>query len=195
MAREILFKAKRADTKEWVEGYPVFDFADCSLKRRGKCACEHNGELLCFYGWIDELHEYGEIEVIPETVCQYTGLNDGTKWEELSEEEKEKFLSKRNHKEDRLNIKEDWNGRKIFEGDIVSVSHSRIKKEEDDTTFMPEYEEYSRNYTVEFVNKGGHCGYRCRNKSIHFTLTQNTIYNHNIDVIGNLWDNTELLNQ
>lgn len=89
----------------------------------------------------------------------------------------------------------DKNGRKIFEGDIVSCSHNKIKKEEDSTVFMPEYEEYTRNYAVEFVNKGGHCGYRCRNKSIHFTLTSNTIYNHNVCVIGNLWDNPELLNQ
>lgn len=76
MGREILFKAQRADTKEWVDGYPVFDFANCGLKRSRKCVCEHNGELLFFYGWIDELHEYGEIEVIPETICQYTGLTD-----------------------------------------------------------------------------------------------------------------------
>lgn len=74
--REILFRAKRADNGEWICGFPIFDFADCSLKRSGKCVCEHNGELLCFYGWIDELHEYDEIEVIPETVCQYTGLTD-----------------------------------------------------------------------------------------------------------------------
>lgn len=89
----------------------------------------------------------------------------------------------------------DKNGGKIFEGDILSCSHSRIKKGEDEQSFMPEYEEYSRNYAVEFVNKGGHCGYRCRNKSIHFALTSNTIYNHNVKVMGNLWDNPELLNQ
>lgn len=79
MNREILFRAQQADTKEWVYGYPVFDFADCNLKRNGKCACEHSGELMCFYGWIDELHEYGEIDVIPETICQYTGFSDCNK--------------------------------------------------------------------------------------------------------------------
>lgn len=190
MGREILFKAQRADTKEWVEGYPVFDFANCSLKRRGKCACKHSGQLLCFYGWIDELHEYGEIEVIPETVCQYTGLNDGTKWEELSEEEKEKFLSKRNHKEDRMNAKEDWNGRKIFEGDIVKgVAYS--------TDFV--------GYIV-WIDAIAGFGVRYFNKHREPTAWENSSILKAIqrwkqpnefqaEVIGNIFDNPELLNQ
>lgn len=58
---------------------------------------------------------------------------------------------------------------------------------------MPDIIEYTRNYAVEFVNKGGHCGYRCRNKSIHFSISGNTVYNHKIVVIGNVFDNPELL--
>ncbi len=73
--REILFKAKRLDG-EWVEGYPVYDRADCTLKRQGKCQCDHDGSLITFFGWIDNLHEYNEVEVDPSTVCQYTGLTD-----------------------------------------------------------------------------------------------------------------------
>ena len=73
--REILFKAKRLDG-EWVEGYPVYDRADCTLKRQGKCQCAHDGSLITFFGWIDNLHEYDEVEVDPSTVCQYTGLTD-----------------------------------------------------------------------------------------------------------------------
>lgn len=46
--REILFKAKRLDG-EWVEGYPVYDRADCTLKRRGKCQCIHDGSLIAFF--------------------------------------------------------------------------------------------------------------------------------------------------
>lgn len=180
-----MFRAQRADTKEWVEGYIA------RVHRRNE-----KGEIESyFFNALDELGWSYECIVSAETVCQYAGLNDSTKWEELSEDEKEKFLSERNHKEDRLNTKEDWNGRRIFEGDVLSCSHSRLKEGEDERDFMPEYEEYTRNYAVEFVNKGGHCGYRCRNKSIHFTLTQNTVYNHDINVIGNLWDNPELLNQ
>lgn len=59
----------------------------------------------------------------------------------------------------------------------------------DNTVFMPDIIEYTRNYAIEFVNKGGHCGYRCRNKSIHFAISGNTVYNHKIVVIGNVFDN------
>lgn len=78
--REILFKAKRLDG-EWVEGYPVYDRADCTLKRQGKCQCAHDGSLIAFFGWIDNLHEYDEINVDPSTICEYTGMTDknGTK--------------------------------------------------------------------------------------------------------------------
>jgi hypothetical protein len=35
--REVLFKAKRLDG-EWVEGYPVYDRADCTLKSKGNAS-------------------------------------------------------------------------------------------------------------------------------------------------------------
>lgn len=79
--REILFKGKSLLSGEWVEGYPVYDRANCALKRQGKCQCAHDGGLITFFGWIDNLHEYDEVEVDPSTVCQYTGMTDknGTK--------------------------------------------------------------------------------------------------------------------
>ena len=68
--REILFKAKRKDNSEWVEGYllqnnlivPAGQFFNF---------CKHNDRNIitsdsCFVFF----------EVIPETVGQYTGLND-----------------------------------------------------------------------------------------------------------------------
>lgn len=58
--REILFKAKRMDNGEWVEGslivYPDGDSYIC-------CDCDEP----------DTLNKY---KVDPETVCQYTGLTD-----------------------------------------------------------------------------------------------------------------------
>lgn len=87
----------------------------------------------------------------------------------------------------------DINKNKIWENDIVLVEHSKLDKESDNTVFIPDIIEYTRNYAVEFVNKGGHCGYRCRNKSIHFAISGNTVYNHKIAVIGNIFDNPELL--
>jgi uncharacterized phage protein (TIGR01671 family) len=56
--REILFKAQRLDNKEWVYGYFYKGFI------KGK-----------FY--IIEIKSGGdEIEIIPETVCQFTGVLD-----------------------------------------------------------------------------------------------------------------------
>ena len=63
MEREILFKGKRLDNGEWVEGdgihYPK----------------SHNWKGTC---WIDGMQERANdwVQVDPETVCQYTGLKD-----------------------------------------------------------------------------------------------------------------------
>ncbi len=171
MNREILFRAQRADTKEWVEGYIA------RVHRRNE-----KGEIESyFFNALDELGWSYECVVSAKTVCQYTGLNDSTKWEELSEGEKEKFLSERNHKEDRLSTKEDWNGREIFEGDIVKTSQYGI----DDGS--------SHNYTgfdtfsVEFSD-GGFC---LKNKWRRFNLRPQ----RDFEVIGNIFDTPELLNQ
>ena len=59
--REILFRAKRKDNGEWVEGYllrysPIFEELTYILPIPAVCV--------------------NEVEVDPETVCQYTGLED-----------------------------------------------------------------------------------------------------------------------
>ena len=60
MNREILFKAKRKDNGEWVEGLPGYDI---------------NGK-------ITEIEVYKKVfdcriyEIDPSTLCQYTGLTD-----------------------------------------------------------------------------------------------------------------------
>lgn len=67
--REILFRAKRIDNGEWVEGYFV----------KGKWYLDEKEKYailpidLCFYPHC-EINEW--IEIDPETLCQYTGLTD-----------------------------------------------------------------------------------------------------------------------
>lgn len=56
--REILFKAKRTDNGEWVQGY-LFKIWD---------------EAYILWGMINDVPDM--IEVDPETLCQYTGLTD-----------------------------------------------------------------------------------------------------------------------
>lgn len=68
--REILFKAKRVDNAEWVEGYYVKKY-DLSDKRH-----------LILY--VDNYVRWECVEIDPETLCQFTGLCDknGSKiWE------------------------------------------------------------------------------------------------------------------
>lgn len=62
--REILFKAKRKDTGEWVYGYLVIDKIGCSDNETGKDIyyIAGNSDMYC--------------EVISETICEYTGLKD-----------------------------------------------------------------------------------------------------------------------
>ena len=64
--REILFKAKRIDNGEWVEGTPIFDYRDEQWRiimeldySTGTCITSDRAP-----------------RVIAKTICQYTGLTD-----------------------------------------------------------------------------------------------------------------------
>lgn len=69
--REILFRAKRIDNGEWVNGYYVYDYA-------------HNAhfifknQLVCPNCINDRRVDYSvcDYEINTETLCQYTGLKD-----------------------------------------------------------------------------------------------------------------------
>lgn len=71
----------------------------------------------------------------------------------------------------------DKNSELIWENDIVSFAH----------------ENYTRNYAIEFKNTFHNYGLRFRNKSIHFRCTQVTLCMHDCEVLGNIFDNPELL--
>lgn len=62
--REIIFKAKRTDTGEWVEGYPFPSIVGKSLNRMTVFEPFPGGTVVNTY------------DVDPETVGQYTGLTD-----------------------------------------------------------------------------------------------------------------------
>ena len=104
------------------------------------------------------------IEIDPGTICRYIRMND-------------------------------INGKKIWENDIVSCEHEKYPDDNSLEVYplFPDPIKYKRNYTVEFINTGSNYGYRLRNRSIHFMLTGNVIYNHNVKVIENIFDHPELL--
>ena len=71
MNREILFKAKRKDNGEWVEGYYVYDYA-------------HNthyifANMIAIPNGVHDRRENFSLEyyeIDPDTFCQFTGLAD-----------------------------------------------------------------------------------------------------------------------
>lgn len=62
--REILFKAKLTDTKEWVEGYPFPPEPGGKLNR------------MIIFEDIPGGSTMSVVEIDPETLCQFTGLED-----------------------------------------------------------------------------------------------------------------------
>lgn len=62
--REILFKAKRTDTKEWVEGYPFPSEPGEKLNR------------MIIFEDIQGGSTMATVEIDPETLCQFTGKTD-----------------------------------------------------------------------------------------------------------------------
>lgn len=91
----------------------------------------------------------------------------------------------------------DKNGRKIWENDIVAFKHEKFVFDDGlepwERTCLPNKKEYRRNYVVEFCNTPTNYGLRFRNGSIWFMVHRMTVVMHDVEVIGNVFDNPELL--
>lgn len=150
MNREILFRGKRVDNGEWIEGnlltYPSGD------ARIAVTVSGHKNPAI-----------YGSLEfVTPETVGQYTGLMDR-------------------------------NGKKIFEGDIAK--YNTIAANERTVYGIIKYRS-----TYEQYRSHNPCGYIIdwqKNNSTGRTLREDLPFwcdsMSNMEVIGNIHDNPELL--
>lgn len=138
MSREILSKAKRTDTGEWVEGYFVMLFTNTGKK------------YYIYTGVIDTTGLYPvecRYEVSPETICRYTGL-------------------------------EDMNGKKIWENDICIIVSSDI--DEEDGYFVIHWDDDATRFVLDGDG---------------FTVDFDNFYGYECEIVGNIFDNPELMEQ
>ena len=142
--REILFRGKRLDNGEWVEGW-----------YQPETTIKHwNGIQETVGVTIAYKVEDGFLEdtlVDPPTVGQYTGLNDK-------------------------------HGKRIFEGDIVAQNWYDYDEPRDDSFGKVVFCEYDCSFSVMDVNKDG-----------FMPLGRCGSYHWEVEVIGNVHDNPELL--
>ena len=172
--QEILFRGKNNDGK-WVCGAYFHKTLFYSEK-----VDEH---LIIEYGEFD-YDRYYAFEVIPATVGQYTGLTDknGTKIFEGD-------ILKGRHDWHNFNTSFGNDEQDFLEQNIRGAYGKYINKEVSDV-FGQRYH-YFRNYAVEYYAPNG--GYRVRNGGCFHALTRNYIISRDLEVIGNIHDNPELL--
>ena len=138
--REILFRGKRLDNGEWVEGFYFIDERDIE-----------DGVIWRDVPQIQQRYgdHYDYFDVDPLTIGQFTGLTDK-------------------------------NGKKIFEGDICTRSPYG----------MPSYK---TTFSVHYHNL--HCAFIIADDDGRVKTWLHEITNtHDVEVIGNIHDNPELLN-
>lgn len=78
MNREILFKAKRIDNGEWVEGYYIYHIKRTLCPFGDKLSPEDVQHVITCDGFSDWNMPRDTVyyDIDPNTLCQYTGLND-----------------------------------------------------------------------------------------------------------------------
>jgi uncharacterized phage protein (TIGR01671 family) len=130
MNREILFRGKRISDEKWVYGY-VFRLSE---------------KLNPFIMLINQGGECYEVN--PQTICQYTGLQDD-------------------------------NGTKIFENDIVKVGYTDNEAQAEEISQVI----WNKHGYYPWLNE-----FNCDGCDLFCEV-------FNIDVIGNIYDNPELLKE
>lgn len=133
MNNRYIFRGKRKDNGEWIEGYYVCNGEHCYI---------FSGKL----GIINKSFDWERYEVIPETVEQCSGVSDK-------------------------------NGKWIFEGDIVKDKESGLFGKVIFTTAADGFDGMT-GFMVDDVDDG---------------LQNYNGFWHLVEVIGNIYDNPELL--
>lgn len=142
MSRGILFKAKRIDNGEWVEGYYVKTRLGTDIKP---------SDVIFVPFKINRNEEWGWIKIDPETLCQYTGLTDK-------------------------------NGKKIWENDIV-----KCKK-----YICGNFGDYCIEVGYVEMKHGAFGLHRIKNDA-YYRPFKDWLEDYEYEVVGNIFDNPELL--
>ena len=146
--REILFRGKRLQGGDWVEGYFFKSDINKRARESGKATLIFTPDCDTFIT-VPECHN--SFMVVSDTVGQYTGLKDK-------------------------------NGKRIFEGDIVAQNWYDYDEPKDDSFGKVVFCEYDCSFSVIDVNKDG-----------FIPLGRCGSYHWEVEVIGNVTDNHELL--
>jgi len=192
--RDILCKAKRTDNSEWVEGFFVNANKEYGRGERTAEIITMVADRIC-----SGEYSYTEAFVVDEnTISQYTGLNDGTTWNDLTQKEKQAFYnsicSKNNETIKHQNIgdvKHLWAGKMIWENDIVKATFKL------NGNYAIGYVVYDKDgFKIRVTtshNASKHSEYTDKNQTAYYIVTNFIDRGYSLKVIGNRFDNPELL--
>lgn len=123
----------------------------------------------------EEVLTIGEYaEVYPNTVGQFTGLYDCTKWENLTEEERTDWYKQ-------VKVPSEWEGRPIYEGDVVKWGHLNEFSKENTARIA----EVKFNPDIQFHSQVGVFNFGS------FSYAETT--QRDLEIIGNIHGNPELV--
>jgi hypothetical protein len=153
MNRTIKFRAQRKGDYEWIYGNYFYQ--------------ENKHHIFINMG----LNIGLRFEVIPETVSQFTGLYDATKWEDLTETERDEWTLEGN-------MPSQWKGKEIYKNDIVEFNKTS-----------------GETYVGKIIYKTRRVGFEVSVSNVgefsFYTAFGDTC--PDIKVIGNIHDNKDLL--
>jgi hypothetical protein len=170
--REVLFRAKsidwdvNEDFNIWLEGHYV-------------PFCYDTEKDPIYEAIIDD---YGEVlEIDRSTLCQFTGLYDSTKWEDATEYQRGYALIAA--EKNGTTPLEEWNGVRIWEGDIVDVYNECSPFGGKHRKVIQWVEQSARFYPI---------GTLCDSLA---DFIYGVTGKNNAKVIGNIFDNPELMEE
>lgn len=143
--REILFRGKRLDNGEWVEGGIYLECEKCFIIRSVRYIPDTRDWDTAEYYENNPTFTMEKIAVDPETVGQFTGVKDK-------------------------------NGKKIFDGDVI-----RERVGDHDAGSL---------YTVHWVERDG---FLFVDNHYKFEWKHDVYFTKDIEVVGNVFDNPELV--